>query len=118
MRFYLLATLERRPMRALELKDQTGRVRIGTMLPNPALSRLELEMDEPTFLTHTKAIAQAFRISGATVFVASVRDDAEVEESLPHPRRPNHPHGTKDDEEEVGATGKRAGRKSHGKEAL
>lgn len=71
-------------MRPLELKDQTGRVCIGKMKPNPALSRLEVELDEPTFLRHAKAIAQAGRFSGATVFVAEVRDDG-VAETHPHP---------------------------------
>ena len=82
MRHFLLVTADRRAMHPFDLKDITGRIRIGMMKPNAALSRHELELDEPTYLKHAKAIALACRIPGNTVYILSVREDEEKTDGM------------------------------------
>lgn len=76
MRFYKLVTLGRRGGLSFILKDACGRNVLGTMVLNSRLVRHEMEMDEPTYLKHAKALAQLCQFPGAAVYVAEIRDDA------------------------------------------
>lgn len=85
MRYYTLATLERRGGMAFPLKDATGRINIGVMKFNPAKARHELTLSETDFLKHSRNIALLCRIPGCGVFVDSVRDDVIAEVAAPAP---------------------------------
>lgn len=63
-------------MRARDLRDSNGRrLPIPTLKPNYNKSRLEMEIDEPTFLAHAEAIALSCRTPGNGIKVVAVRDD-------------------------------------------
>lgn len=74
MRFFTLTTLERRSGTSFQLKS--GLITIGTMMLNGSKACHEMELTEPDYLKHAKAIAQLCRVPGCAVYVSSIRDDA------------------------------------------
>jgi hypothetical protein len=85
MRYYTLATIDRRGGYAFQLKDPTGRFLIGTMRLNGEKVRHELKMTEQEFLKHSKNLALLCKIPGCAVYVVDVTEEAEpkVEVEIP-----------------------------------
>jgi hypothetical protein len=74
MRYYKLVTIYRQPGTHFHLRN-LRREMIGTMVFNSALARHELEVDEPTFLKHSKELVLMAKFPTLAVYVAEVRDE-------------------------------------------
>jgi hypothetical protein len=96
MRYYTLATIDRRGGYAFQLKDPTGRFLIGTMRLNGEKVRHELKMTEQEFLKHSRNLALLCKIPGCAVYVVDITEEEEpkVEIEIPEPLDPTLPLNT------------------------
>lgn len=87
MRYYTLATIDRRGGYAFQLKDPTGRFTIGTMKLNGEKVRHELKMTEQEFLKHSKNLALLCKIPGCAVYVVDITEKKEEKAKIKIPAR-------------------------------